>query len=252
MLFTIFLPNNEKELFWNNVCSTPFIDIHHRIKCHWTYYNGYDIRAYNVLSRSALNLQSNLPVVLRLKRRLFNQIEIAAKSNTDNSKLLEIEDSFAYHPKIMEINKNDLSSQPKDTESLLPICKVIRYTGYIVCLSLFGLSSFAIFRAYTSKTTIKSTKVEPSPYDLLDSPTILVCNSSAYKVQTLPTTMASYRNNTMNKKDVLLEAYHVTDTTKGLLDYKPSTIKDDFKEIATIFHGNCIIYEKQLKVIDTE
>ena len=64
--------------------------------------------------------------------------------------------------------------------------------------------------------------------------------------------MASYRNNTMNKKDVLLEAYHVTDTTKGLLDYKPSTIKDDFKEIATIFHGNCIIYEKQLKVIKTE
>ena len=187
---------------------------------------------------------------------MIRSVSIKFNNDTDNSKLKGIEDFLAYQPKIMEINKNDLSSQPKDTESkslsLLPICKVIRYTGYIVCLSLFGLSSFAIFRAYTSKTTIKSTKVEPSPYHLLDSPTILVCNSSAYKEQTLPTTMASYRNNTMSKKDVLLEAYHVTDTTKGLLHYKPRPISDDFKEIATIFHGNCIIYEKQLQVIVIE
>ena len=170
--------------------------------------------------------------------------------------MLEIEGSLAYLPKIMEIIKNDLSNPQKDAESksssLLPICKVIRYTGYIVCLSLFGLSSFAIFRAWANKTTIKSTKVEPSPYNLLDSPTILVCNSSAYKEQILPTTMDSYRNNTMNKKDALLEAYHVTDTSKGLLHYKPRPISDDFKEIATIFHGNCIIYEKQLQVIGIE
>ena len=150
-----------------------------------------------------------------------------------------------------KIHDYDVQLQPTGSKTLkLPlICQVIKVTSYIVCLTLFTLTSFSIFQSYLDHTTIKSTKVVKSPNDILELPILLLCNSSAYKEQILPTSMVSYQNNTMNMKDVLVQAYHIANTTTGLFNYRPSPIMADIYEIATIFHGTCIICSQRLQVI---
>ena len=150
-----------------------------------------------------------------------------------------------------KIHDYDVQLEPTGSKTwrLSPICQVIKVTSYIVCLSLFTLTSFSIFQSYLDHTTIKSTKVVKSPNDVLELPTLLLCNSSAYKEQALPTSMISYRNNTMKMKDVLVQAYHIANTTTGLFNYRPSPIMDDVNEIATIFHGACVIFNQRLQVI---
>ena len=67
------------------------------------------------------------------------------------------------------------------------ICRAIRCVGYGICLSLAMVNSWAIFQSYIGNIKVRSTKVVPSPGNVLDSPTILVCNSTAYKNQILQT-----------------------------------------------------------------
>ena len=151
-----------------------------------------------------------------------------------------------------KIHDYDIQTKQEDNKlsSLAPICRVIKVSSYVICLSLFMFSSFNIFKSYAENITIKSTKI--SPNDIIETPTLLLCNSTAYKKQSLPTSMASYQNNTMKMEDVLANAYFIANTNIGLLSYNPSPIMGDVKEIATIFHGNCIISKERFKVIYIE
>ena len=129
------------------------------------------------------------------------------------------------------------------------ICKAIRCTAYVICLSLALLNSWAIFQSYTSDTKVRSTKVVPSAGNVLDSPTILICNSSAYKNEILPTTKGSYKENTMNLSDILVDALLVKDARKGsVLGYRPKSIKEKLQEVETMFQGTCIILEETIQV----
>ena len=128
------------------------------------------------------------------------------------------------------------------------IFKVIKFSSYFICLSLFVISSLGIVRNYVSSIKIKSASVVPSPNGILGSPTVVLCNSTAFKEQILPSSWISYQNNTMRMKDALLKAYHVKNTTHGLFDYDPTPILHEAREMATLFHGTCIVSEKRLQV----
>ena len=135
-----------------------------------------------------------------------------------------------------------------DNDKQATFCKVVKSVIYSVCLVLFFGSSWATFQNFSSNIKIRSTKVVPSPGDVLESPTLVVCNSSAYKENKVPTTLAGYKNNTMNLRDFLVNAYTVTNTKAGVLSYKPSLITDTIKEITTMFYGTCIMIEKRFQV----
>ena len=130
------------------------------------------------------------------------------------------------------------------------ICRAIRCVGYGICLSLAIVNSWAIFQSYICNIKVRSTKVVPSPGNVLDSPTILVCNSTAYKNQILPTTTANYKENTMNMSDFLVEAMVVKDAgRKGVLSLRPKSIKEKVREVATMFQGTCIMLEETIQVV---
>ena len=95
--------------------------------------------------------------------------------------------SGILHHKISNETMDQNNSSEKIVSTRDNICKVIRFIGYVTCLSLALVNSWAIFRSYASNIKIKSTKVVPSPGNFLDSPLILLGNSSAYKDQILPT-----------------------------------------------------------------
>ena len=148
--------------------------------------------------------------------------------------------------KVQEKNNNsEKISKRRDN-----ICRVIRCVGYAICLSLAMVNSWAIFQSYIGNIKVRSTKVVPSPGNVLDSPTILVCNSTAYKNQILPTTTANYKENTMNMSDFLAEAMLVKDAErKGVLSLRPKSIKEKVREVETMFQGTCIILEETIQVV---
>ena len=135
-----------------------------------------------------------------------------------------------------------------DKDKQATICKVVKSVIYSVCLVLFFASSWATFLNFSSNVKIKSTKVVESPGDVLDSPTIVVCNSSAYKQPKVPTTLAEYKNNTMSLSEFLVDAYFVKNAAEGVLSFRPSVITETVKEITTMFHGTCIMIEKRFQV----
>jgi hypothetical protein len=128
------------------------------------------------------------------------------------------------------------------------LLKVAKFMSYVICLILFFGNSLAIFQNFASDIKIRSTSVVPSPGDFLDSPIILVCNSSAYKDSIIPTNIVEYKNKTMTLDDYLVGAYIIDNAAEGILKYRPVSIMDDVKEIATMFQGNCIVIEKRFQV----
>ena len=157
--------------------------------------------------------------------------------------------SGILHHKISNETMDQNNSSEKTVSTSDNICKVIRFIGYVTCLSLALVNSWAIFRSYASNIKIKSTKVVPSPGNFLDSPLILLGNSSAYKDQILPTTKESYIENTMKLSEVLVDALVVRDVRKGPLSFRPKSIKEKVKEVETMFQGTCLIIKGGIKVI---
>ena len=127
------------------------------------------------------------------------------------------------------------------------VCKICRLISYVICIALFFGSSIKIFQAFYSDITIISTQVIPPPGGVLESPTFLICNDSPFKERVLNTNPDDYKNNTMALKDVLLDVLFVKGG-EGILNYKPVSIKESVKEVATMFHGTCFMIDKTLKV----
>ena len=128
------------------------------------------------------------------------------------------------------------------------LCRLIRVSSYFICLGLFLANTFAIFQTFASDIKIRSTKVVSAPEGFLESPTILVCNTSAYKEQILHTNWDEYRNNTIKLNDILVDALVIHDAGHGPLSFQPISIKDSVKEIATMLYGNCLMIDKHIRV----
>ena len=130
-------------------------------------------------------------------------------------------------------------------------CKIFKAMSYVICLACFFANSVAIFRAFCSNTTIISTQVIPSPDGVLESPTFLICNDSPYKKPILYFDADGFKNNTMALEDTLVDVLFVKAEEGGFLSYKPVSIKESVKEIATMFYGTCFMIDKQLQVNQT-
>ena len=128
-------------------------------------------------------------------------------------------------------------------------CKVLKLVTHVICLLRFFVNSFAIFQTFASNTTIKSTRVVPAPGGVLEAPILLICNSTPYKDPTLYTSLDAFKNNTMKRDDFIVDALVVENGAQGVLSYKPRSIKENVKEIATMFHGTCITIDSKIQVV---
>ena len=158
---------------------------------------------------------------------------------------------FDYYNENMKKKSNKAVGKSLDTEYVKDrICKVFKFMSFIVCFIGFSVFSYQIFDNFAKGTTLISTSVIKSANGLLEFPIILLCNSSAYKEQTLNTSLDGYKSNTMSLKDVVIDAFLVTrDPDAGVLDNKLIPIMDEAKEVWTMTHGTCVIFDLKIKVI---
>ena len=127
-------------------------------------------------------------------------------------------------------------------------CKLMKFSACIICFLCFIANSYMIFLDFANNTTIISTTVIPSPGDVLESPTLLLCNTSAFKQPDLYTSLDGYKNNTMGLNDFLIDVLFVKGTLTNFFNVKPVSIKESVKEIETMFHGTCFLIDKKLQV----
>ena len=152
---------------------------------------------------------------------------------------------FQNHLKTAKYGNKDTINNAKATDKTW---KILKFISYAICLFFFFTMTFAVFQTFAKGTMIKSTSVLPAPGGYLRSPTVLVCNSSAYKEPVIYTSRDGFKNNTMSMDDFLIDALVVKNASAGVLSFKPSSIKESVKEIATMFHGTCIIVKNEIKV----
>ena len=53
----------------------------------------------------------------------------------------------------------------------------------------------------------------------------------------------------MEKDDFIVDALVVQNGAQGVLSYKPRSIIENVKEIATMFHGTCITIDSRIQVL---
>ena len=133
-------------------------------------------------------------------------------------------------------------------ERMLYRCNILNFLIYVFCCVSFILNSYAIFKEYWSNPTIISTKVEKSSDRLLDIPSILICNESAFKQPIVTSDLPGYKNNTLRLEEFLIDVVVSFDTQKGVLNITHQPIRDNIKTIFTAFHGTCFLIDEKLQV----
>ena len=128
------------------------------------------------------------------------------------------------------------------------IYTALRFTIYLVCIALFVLNSYAIFIVFINNPTIISTRVSKFPNRMLEFPSILICNDSAFKEPAMHTDYYGYKNNTLSLDDFLVDIVFAKDIGKAILDATTRSIKGSMQEILTAFHGTCFLNSEKLQV----
>ena len=128
-------------------------------------------------------------------------------------------------------------------------CEIFRLTSIILCLVGFALTSSMVFYNFINCTTVISTTVVPSPSGSLEMPILLICNSSAFKEQILDTSLDGFKKNTMSLEEALIDAFLVIrNPGKSILENTIVSLTKDAREILTLTHGRCMIFDLKRKV----
>ena len=125
---------------------------------------------------------------------------------------------------------------------------MLRVLVYITCIIFFVMNSYAIFENYWSNPTIISTQVIKSPNRLLEFPSILMCNESAFRTPVMVTDYSGYKNNTMRLDDFLMDMKFGRDLGKAVLKAQLKSIKGNIQEVLTAFHGTCFLSQERIQV----
>ena len=189
-------------------------------------------RRYAVLQRS-LNLDS---YNLKSNKRQKIATETTAHKKHSRSFLFQWITFSSYEAYAAAMNIND------------KIYSFLKFLIYVFCCVSFILNSYAIFKEYWSNPTIVSTKVEKSSDRLLDIPSILICNESAFKQSNVTPDFLGYKNNTISLEEFLVDVKISFDTQTGVLNITHQSISKNIKTIFTAFHGTCFLIDEKLQV----
>ena len=163
----------------------------------------------------------------------------------------------------MEASKEYNCNMEKDDCTITCIMyKIFKIFTFAVCLTAFLWNSFVIINEFVEDKTIISSDIIEK--DLLQLPTIVICNASAYKSKEIKSfSLENYLNNTIKLTDFLVsvrdlgnndgDAVCINNEKNGIELYtansnrKPSTFK--VESIYSLYRGHCFAFTYNKKVI---
>lgn len=128
------------------------------------------------------------------------------------------------------------------------VCKYFKTLSLFFCLVAFLLTNWKIFQNFREDRNVISTRIESSRGNVLELPTILLCNSSAFKEPVLYSDPDQYKNNTLSLDDFMVDAYLLKNLSNGIFEQHPISIKDNFKPVITLLRGMCYMNDNKTRV----
>ena len=124
-----------------------------------------------------------------------------------------------------------------------------KWLCFTICLFVFIFSNHKLFNKFSENNTVLSTKSIRPADNLIELPTVLICNENAFKTPILYTDPGSYKQNTMGLDDFLIDALFIKNLSLGYLNEQPESMRDHFKEVETFFHGTCYLINNKTKAM---
>lgn len=128
-------------------------------------------------------------------------------------------------------------------------CQYSKWLCFIVCLFVFIFSNHKLFNKFSENNTVLSTKSIHPPDNLLELPAVLICSENAFKTPVLYTDPGSYKQNTMDLDDFLIDALFFEQLSLVNPNKRPKSMRDHFKEVETFFHGTCYLINNKTKAM---
>ena len=94
-----------------------------------------------------------------------------------------------------------------------------------------------IFKDFSQKATIISSNYVTSADETILSPSILICNHTAFKSLRISTNLEEYLNDTADPMDIFVDT--------GFMN---QVIFDKIRPIYTAYKGRCFVFEPTIKV----
>ena len=122
----------------------------------------------------------------------------------------------------------------KNNCSLLLLLKLLSFG---ICSWGFFTISWRLFKDFSQKATIISSNYVTSADETILSPSILICNHTAFKSLRISTNLEEYLNDTADPKDIFVDT--------GFMN---QVIVDKIRPIYTAYKGRCFVFEPTIKV----
>ena len=122
----------------------------------------------------------------------------------------------------------------KENCSLLVLLKLLSFG---ICSWGFFTISWRLFKDFSQKATIISSNYVASKDETILSPSILICNHTAFKSLRISTNLEEYLNDTADPKDIFVDT--------GFMN---QVIFDKIRPIYTAYKGRCFVFEPTIKV----
>ena len=116
--------------------------------------------------------------------------------------------------------------------------KVLKYISAALCAFGFFIMSWQLMKDFLHGATIVSSNFVKQDLDeTLMSPSILICNHTAFKSLRISTNLEEYLNDTIDPEDIFIDT--------GFMD---QIIVGKFRSIYTPYKGRCFVFQPSIKV----
>ena len=125
------------------------------------------------------------------------------------------------------------------SKSMCSKLKLLKLLSVALCAFGFFIISWHLMKDFLEGATIVSSNYVKEDLDeKLMSPSILICNHTAFKSLRISTTLEEYLNDTVDPKDIFVEI--------GFLN---QIIVDKLRPIYTPYKGRCFVFQPSIKVL---
>ena len=119
----------------------------------------------------------------------------------------------------------------------------LKLFSFAVCFCGFFIISWRLMEDFLEqKTVVSSTFLKTSDESLL-SPSMLICNHTAFKSLRFNTKLEDYLDDTVDIKDIFVDTGFIGNSKE------PQLLVDKIRPIYTPYKGKCFVFEPAIKVI---
>ena len=119
----------------------------------------------------------------------------------------------------------------------------LKFFSFILCAAGFFVISWHLLKDFSQNKTVVSSSFLKYEDGSLRSPSILICNKTAFKTNRITGHLHEYLKNTVELTDVIFQSGFISSSRQQVIFNNNS-----IREIYTSLKGRCFVFEPVIKV----